>query len=160
MIFKLFNTKKQQKGYFRDTHVRVEGPAVHDLEHVYLDTLQSRRKFLIRKANLKAPFSSDPNKNVDLPTSSDLADSSSPTEDKDYFENTFVQILESNEPRDRKYISKALISILKQAQINCFITTPYFLTNQSLKKSIINAAKRGIDVRILTAVNLQFKNFL
>ena len=66
-------------------------------------------------------------------------------------DQVFVQILQSNVRRNKLHIQKAMRLTLNCASNNCYMSTPYFLPPQSLKKSLINAGKRGIDVRILTA---------
>ena len=43
--------------------------------------------------------------------------------------------------------------LLKGSVKNCYFTSPYFLPYKSLKNEIIYAAKRGVDVRILTDKN-------
>lgn len=68
------------------------------------------------------------------------------------FENITVQILESNNFIKKRTIQKAIISVLKQAKLYCYITTPYFLPTRALKHAIIDASKRGVDVQILTSV--------
>lgn len=42
------------------------------------------------------------------------------------------------------------INILNDAKDYVYITTPYLILDQELENAIINAAKRGIDVRIIT----------
>ncbi len=54
--------------------------------------------------------------------------------------------------RNRFNIQKALLLTLDCATRYCYITTPYFLPPQALKNALIQAAKRGVDVKILTAV--------
>jgi cardiolipin synthase len=63
----------------------------------------------------------------------------------------FVQVLQSNVPRNKLHIQKAIRVTLNNAMHHCYLTTPYFVPPQSLKRAMINAAKRGVDIRILTA---------
>jgi len=58
--------------------------------------------------------------------------------------------LESN-VRNRLNIQKGLNLALGCATKYCYISTPYFLPPEGLKNSLIEAANRGVDVRILTA---------
>jgi len=49
------------------------------------------------------------------------------------------------------HIQKSMEECINRAVDYCYFTTPYFLPYESLRKAIINAAKRGVDIRILTA---------
>ncbi|EGC39773.1 hypothetical protein DICPUDRAFT_147466 [Dictyostelium purpureum] len=66
-------------------------------------------------------------------------------------ENTVVQVQESNQFRKKRDIQKSLIISLNGARERCYITTPYFLPPIRLRRAIISAALRGVDVRIITA---------
>lgn len=62
-----------------------------------------------------------------------------------------VQILESNVRRHRRAIQKALRVTLARAQRGCFLTSPYFVPPGRLLRALEHAARRGVDVRVLTA---------
>jgi cardiolipin synthase len=65
--------------------------------------------------------------------------------------DTLVQVLRSNTRKNLTHIQKSMEESTNRAVSYCYFTTPYFLPYGSLKKAITNAAKRGVDVRILTA---------
>eukprot|EP01132_Coremiostelium_polycephalum_P005074 gene5074-6316_t len=65
--------------------------------------------------------------------------------------NTFVQILQSNLLKNKRQIQRALMVSLSSCKDHCYITNPYFLPPKRLRKAIIDAAKRGADVRLITA---------
>jgi cardiolipin synthase len=50
----------------------------------------------------------------------------------------------------RKYLYKALRKKMRLAQKHIFITTPYFVPGTRFYKVLCAAAKRGVDVRVLT----------
>ncbi|KAM9959919.1 hypothetical protein ACTFIW_007151 [Dictyostelium discoideum] len=65
--------------------------------------------------------------------------------------NAVVQVQQSNQFRNKREIQKALLIALNKSYDHCYFTTPYFLPPRKLRKAIINAAKRGVDVKIITA---------
>ena len=65
----------------------------------------------------------------------------------------YIQVLESYRDKRMRFIQKALRDSIDNAVSHVFITNPYFLPPRYLKKSLINAAKRGVDVRIITCVS-------
>jgi phosphatidylserine/phosphatidylglycerophosphate/cardiolipin synthase-like enzyme len=64
---------------------------------------------------------------------------------------SFLQVLSSNSRENKRAIQKALSETIDLAQKHVYLTSPYFLPPASIRQSIIRAAKRGVDVRILTA---------
>jgi len=66
-------------------------------------------------------------------------------------EGTFVQVLESNRWRKRRAIQRALRYTISRAGERVWLTTPYFLPTPPLQHAIVRAARRGVDVRLLTA---------
>ncbi|MCA9506923.1 MAG: hypothetical protein KC505_00700, partial [Myxococcales bacterium] len=65
--------------------------------------------------------------------------------------DTLVQVLRSNTRINLMHIQKSMEESVNRAVRYCYFTTPYFLPYGSLKKAIINARRRGVDIRILTA---------
>lgn len=149
---------------FRDTLACIEGPAVMDLlaitkesiaesefdkrpdiatEHIVskIEASSILRLFLHRmrffgdtiKGHLKTPSGEQ---------------SLTPDLDAD---GTMVQVLRSNQRRNLNHIQKSMEEIVNRAISYCYFTTPYFLPHEGLRKALINAQMRGVDVRILTA---------
>lgn len=115
--------ERHGSGVFRDTHLRVVGPGVHDLADLVAD--------LAAEMIHRRPHLSDP---------------SEPQED-----GALVQILESNVRRERRAIQRALRYTVLRAVERCYLTTPYFVPPGRLIRALRRAAKRGVDVRVLTA---------
>lgn len=65
--------------------------------------------------------------------------------------DTLVQVVRSNTRRNLTHIQNSMEECINRAVRYCYFTTPYFLPYGNLKKAIINARRRGLDVRILTA---------
>ena len=193
-------------GFFRDTHARVVGPAVADLERVFFSSLHTNRHWLspqVRQtlAAFTAKFSKLPSSPlgysaaltqgqgkkysaaafrqsmVDMKTriaqsirdtyiqktgdkaseGSISSDHQEPPPSFEAFpphtphEGVFIQVLPSNGARRIRHIQRALHVVLGNCQSYCYITTPYFLPPVSLRNTMIQARRRGIDVRVLTS---------
>lgn len=137
---------------FRDTLAQVEGPAVKDLLAITLESIaesefEQRPEALAKTVSLK---------NIDMPTAIKLFFKrvlfSKDTLDLDSdHKGTLVQVLRSNMRRNLSHIQKSMEESVNRAVSYCYFTTPYFLPHDGLRKAIINAKLRGVDVRILTA---------
>lgn len=112
--------------YWRDTHVKLEGEAVHSLQYHFL----SNWAFC---ADERLPFSK-----ALFP-----ALPSVPAHDE------LVQIVCSGPDHKRASIMFAYFTAISMAQKNVFITTPYFIPNESILSAIKKAALSGKDVRLL-----------
>lgn len=108
-------------GLFRDTHLRVEGPAARDLGLLAASVLDDKLR-----------------PDVATPAASVYGD-------------TLVQVLESNVRRERRAIQRALALAIRHATDRCWLTSPYFVPPRSLRRAMERAAKDGVDVRVLTA---------
>ncbi len=110
---------------FRETVLRIEGPAVWNLLKVFVESLFETAQKVLNHCEIEYQ--------------------------KYFFDGVITQVLSSNRHRDITSIQKSIRLSLKYAKRACYFTSPYFLPHGTLKKAIIDAAKRGIDVRILTA---------
>jgi cardiolipin synthase len=108
---------------FRDTVVSLEGPCVDDLAELLISSLRE--------------------------TSGE--DRSVLRTQKKRHHGMLVQVLGSNTRRNLQAIQHSMQMTLKRATHYCYFTTPYFLPYDPLRKAIIDAAERGVDVRVLTA---------
>jgi cardiolipin synthase A/B len=110
-------------GRFRDCHMRLRGPCVRDLANVTLGSLN-----LVRDAPRRDP----------APRAGRRG-------------GTFVQVLSSFGWRGRRAIQRSIRLTVRHAVSHCLISTPYFLPPRRLMKAMTSAARRGVDVRVLTA---------
>jgi len=62
----------------------------------------------------------------------------------------FVQVLQSSRRSHLRHIQQCLKAAIYSARHEVLITNPYFMPTKSLKKAITDAAKRGVQVMILT----------
>ncbi|MBX7195918.1 MAG: cardiolipin synthase [Sandaracinaceae bacterium] len=110
---------------WRDTHVRFRGPATRALQRVFLEDWYF--------ASGKTPPVGEP-----------------------YFvgvshegEHALVQIVSSGPDRDLYAIHQLFFGAITQAQKRVWITTPYFVPDDTTLDALVAAGLRGVDVRIL-----------
>lgn len=119
---------------WRDTHMRIEGEAVAQIQSSFLmdwyfithKNLRSRRKK--RKKGIPDP----------KPTKSIQAD-----------ETCFMQIVSSGPDSDWADIMQLYLTIINQAKSRISLITPYFIPNESIMDALRTAALGGVDVRVL-----------
>jgi cardiolipin synthase len=110
-------------GRFRDTHARVLGPGVRHLAGVLASTYH-------------------------LACGEELPRIESPAPRDD---GVLMQVLASDVRRKRFHIQRALRMSIRRAVDHCYLTSPYFVPPRRLIRALRTAARRGVDVRVLTA---------
>jgi len=71
--------------------------------------------------------------------------------EKDFEEQSFVQPYMGTPMDSEELVARNVyINILNDATDYVYITTPYLILDQELESALINAANRGVDVRIIT----------
>ena len=123
---------------FYDVHVQLQGPAVHHLAQVFIDSLDSSESQISRLLPLSA--------------SQVPAVGGSTTEGG----GVLVQILESNVKRERRSIQRALATVIKAADSSVHVASSYFMPPGFLKRSLLAAARRGVDVEMLLSGDSDF----
>ena len=121
---------KGEMGYWRDTHLRIEGAAVASLQ----------RRFVM-DWNYAA-------KDARLFVS---------TESPEYFPeelvkkhgNSHVQIASSGPDSPNWSIYSGYISLIGQAKESVYIHTPYFIPDEAMFRALQIAARSGLDVRVV-----------
>lgn len=108
---------------WRDTHLQIEGPAVAAIQWLFMDLWTARTDY---------PLDTDRNYFPPLSAAGDKV----------------VRILGS-EPGGAFEIYKAYILAIQQAQKSVHITTPYFVPDEQLIQALTDAARRGVDVKIV-----------
>lgn len=108
---------------WRDTHVRITGPAVSEFQSLFLQMWAVEN-------GPEAP-------------------------DRKYFPylemrgKALLSVL-GNTPGERNRLSYvAYVSAINRAKYSVYITAAYFIPTQELRESLMRAAKRGVDVRIV-----------
>ncbi len=137
----------KHKLYWRDTHLKIEGPAVNIMQLVFSTDWRYVSKKLLPLAE---PYF---NKQFN-------ASGKSP-----------ITIIASGPISLRPYGMESMVSLIHNARKNIKITNPYFIPSDELKGALITAALSGIDVKIILpgvsdsrivqrAANSYFKPFL
>ena len=125
-------------GAWRDTHLRITGTACQDLQQVFLDDWR------------KLSSATD----IDLPTlylDKDDTTSATPTQPAAGAQpaQSAVQIIASDPEDSIPPILQAMIQMADSAKQYLYIQSPYFLPPKPLQEALCEAAKRGVDVRLM-----------
>jgi cardiolipin synthase len=120
-----YNVGSAYETEWRDTHVRITGPAVWDLKRAFADFWNLNRRRRLRPS--------------DRPL---LLETTSSWEPHIRFQR--------NVPRLWMFPIRAMyIEAINRASKNVWITTAYFLPDQDFVDAMKDAARRGVDVRLL-----------
>lgn len=115
--------KSPKFGYWRDTHLRVEGSAVHSMQTRFiLDWNQASRDdiYYDERYYMAEPVG-----------------------------NAGMQIVSSGPDQDWEQIKNGYIKMIMSAKEYVYIQTPYFIPDESLKDALQIAILSGVDVRIM-----------
>jgi cardiolipin synthase A/B len=115
---------RRGNNFFRDTHALVEGPAAAALAAIFASSFQTATSRVLPDRG-QPPF----------PLSGGV----------------FAQVLGSDARRRRRHIQRALYHTVGRCVRRCLLTTPYFVPPPRLLTALVRAARRGVDVRVLTA---------
>jgi cardiolipin synthase len=108
---------------WRDTHMRIEGPVVADFQEMFLDTWARK--------------------------------SGAPPAAADYFRplqargSALVRAIGSTPERGHHAVYKTYVSAFVHADRSIHVTTAYFVPDRELLRAIKDAARRGVDVKII-----------
>lgn len=120
----MFRSREQNPSSagWRDTHLRIEGPAVAALQWIFLDNWASQKE-------------------GDLP-------------DRDYYPplpeagDKVLRVLRS-EPGSNHEVYKAYALAFQGATKSIHITAAYFVPDRQIIRALLDAARRGVDVKII-----------
>jgi len=108
---------------WRDTHVRVEGPAAAHLQWLFMKTWE-RQKGPTPPSRDYFPYVKQAG-------------------------NTLVRVVDSLPGETNRRIFMMYMSAITHAQHSIYLTTPYFVPDDQLLKALTEATARGVDVKIL-----------
>jgi len=112
-------------GHWRDTHMLIEGPAVLGLQQAFAeDWLAAADEHLDDKRYFPEPQSPPPG-------------------------DCIVQVVDSGPDRNWTPIQRIHVQAIALAQQRVWITSPYFVPDSVVEETLITAALRGVDVRLL-----------
>lgn len=110
-------------GIWRDTHLQIEGEAVSSLQVVFLIDWFFVSEQVIREEKYFRTEKAD--------------------------EHHLVQITASGPDSDYASIMQAYFAAIASAQSSIYISSPYFLPNESILTALKTASLSGVDVRVL-----------
>ena len=108
---------------WRDTHIQIEGPVVGELQKLFLQTWEKQRGNALAARNYFPALTAQGN---------DIVRAIGSTPDDPY-----------------SLIYLTLISAIGNAEQQVYLTNAYFVPDPQLLKSLTDAARRGVDVRLL-----------
>ncbi len=108
---------------WRDTHVRVEGPIVAQLQRLFMRHWSRHSSIALRGTHYFPPLAPVGNQRVALAA--------------------------CDAGRRRNPFYRALLSALDASQHRIFLTTAYLVPTRRLMRSLLRAARRGVDVHLL-----------
>ncbi|GGI17282.1 cardiolipin synthase [Oxalicibacterium faecigallinarum] len=107
---------------WRDTHIRVEGPAVASFQWLFMQTWASQRNDDLTQRNYFPPLTAVGNK--------------------------IVRVIAS-EPGSDYEVYKAYVLAMQEAKKTIHITNSYFVPDTQMIEALTGAAKRGVDVKLI-----------
>lgn len=123
---------------WRDTHLRIQGNAVHALQLCFLLDWHSITREEIFEHNtifdyFPAPESVSPKQNIQTRIFYDIP----------------IQVISSGPNQIERDIRDAMIAMVNSARENILIQTPYFIPDEAFMNALILAAKTGIKISIM-----------
>jgi cardiolipin synthase len=118
-----YRSRVARFGYWRDTHLRIEGPAVSGLQQIFIEDWDFAAAENLSQQNYFPPQRRDGPHHL--------------------------QIIGSGPDSTVKGIREVYFSAILQAQKRVWIATPYFVPDSGLLDALCLAAHRGVDVRLL-----------
>ncbi|WP_243109437.1 cardiolipin synthase [Anaerophilus nitritogenes] len=116
--------KNPYLGFWRDSHVKVEGEAVYALQNIFLRDWMFVTKEVISFSHRYYPKLS-------------------------YYGEQLVQMIASGPDTDWQSIMQAYFLIIASAEDRIWINTPYLVPGESIMLALKTAALSGVDVRII-----------
>jgi cardiolipin synthase A/B len=117
------NARDPNAAHWRDTHVRVEGPVVAQLQQLFLDQWRLQTGCPVAPAHYFPQLHAVGGQRI------------------------AVAARGAGERRGRFY--PALLGAIEEARSRIFITVGYFVPTRRLMRSLVAAAQRGVDVRLV-----------
>jgi cardiolipin synthase len=110
-------------GYWRDTFLKIQGSAVHGLQHLFLsDWYFVEKKLITDKKYYPAPMQ---------------------------FDNNLIQIVSSGPDTEWEAIMQGVAKAIMSAKKYIYIQSPYYMPTELIEGCLQLAALSGVDVRIM-----------
>ncbi|RZI44761.1 cardiolipin synthase B [Herbaspirillum sp. HC18] len=115
--------KDAKEAAWRDTHMQIEGPAAAEFQRMFLDTWQRKSGQALNGANYFPSLKAEG--------------------------NALVRAIGSAADQQDFAIYKTYISAFAHANKTIHLTSAYFVPDRQVVAAMIDAARRGVDVRII-----------
>lgn len=118
--------RNRKRGYWRDTHLRIEGDAVHSLQHQFLtdwNESSSKKYPAVYEESYFPPV--------------------------EIFEGASMQIIASGPDELIDQIKNGYLRMISQARKSVYIQTPYLVPDLGILDALRTAALSGVDVRVM-----------
>ncbi|MGM0896552.1 MAG: cardiolipin synthase [Bacillota bacterium] len=117
--------EKKEFGYWRDTHLRIEGEAVHSLQNrFFIDWNQAAAKYPMKYAETYFP-------KMDSQTGAP------------------AQMVASGPLEIHEDIKNGYLKMIHHARDSIYLQTPYFIPDKSIMDALRTAALGGVDVQLM-----------
>lgn len=116
--------KVSEFGFWRDTNIKITGPAASHLQLVFAEDWYYVTGELLTESYV-----------------------SHPPAEGDY--EGVVQIVPSGPDRSREQVAQLYFTAITSARNTLYITTPYFVPDAAVQAALVAACLRGVDVRLL-----------
>ena len=123
---------------WHDMHCRVTGPIVHDLARMF------RRTWLRCGGTGYPPPAAQA---ISAPGSG--PDEGAPATGSRRAGGPFIRLLDNTWRRQRKTVRRAYLHVIKAARRRVLIQNAYFLPDRGLRRALIKASARGVDVCVM-----------
>ncbi|AGX44793.1 cardiolipin synthase [Clostridium saccharobutylicum] len=138
--------KGKQFSFWRDTHLRIVGDAVIELNKRFIFDWEYASK---ENIDYKQNTSNNINK---ISTINDVNNDIT-KHDTNNFSNVGIQIVSSGPDNEEEYIRNSYLKIINNAKKNVFIQTPYLVLDEPMITALQLSASCGVDVRIMVPNN-------
>ena len=116
--------KGKQFAFWRDTHIRVKGKAVNELN----------KRFML---------------DWDYASTEDFVHDEKYFPEQEAYDNIGIQIVSSGPDHEEEYIKNAYMKIINNAKKSVYIQTPYLVPDEPMLEALKIAASSGVDVRLI-----------
>ncbi len=117
-------------GYWRDTHLRIQGDAVSEMQWRFLSDWTTTGKEVMELENVAQNKKFFP-------------------EDKKDYGTTGVQIVANGPDNKNQVIKQGYIKMINDAKHRIRISSPYFVLDNSIEEALMIALNSGVEVEIL-----------
>lgn len=116
--------KGKQFAFWRDTHIRIQGEAVNELN----------KRFIL---------------DWDYASDEALNDFEKYFPKQEIYDNVGIQIVSSGPDHEEEYIKNAYMKIINNAKESVYIQTPYLVPDEPMLDALKIASLSGVDVRLI-----------